>query len=575
MRLPLFLPILPFSMAAVKKKRPKVAPDSQAAQGISSETRQAVLRLSRPDVWALDLGLRVDGKTFSIEGREYIIPVIRDTSDRIVIPKAAQMAFTITFLTRSVHWICERKWNHLYLLPLKTGTTAFVQGRIDPIIDSTKALKEHFQRTDNRMHKQTVDNVNLYIRGTNIETELREIPVDVEVWDERDKMVEDNLTEAEARMDGSPIKKLVMLSTPTVPGHGVDSEDEWYNSDMHLWHIPCPRCGRYQVLDFQVNVKLGASAASSVLECAHCHRQITDDQRAVANKEGRWEATHLNGELRGYHISQLNSPTQPLQRFLKNYFEGQTKARKLKAFFNNQLGEPFVAFGDQFTPELLDRCIAADHRLGGIPGSTVFVGVDVGTMLYVRADWVNRHGQRMAYAFHIFNEFDQLDKFLKSLINFVCVIDAHPEKRAARDLALRYPGKVWIGFEKDRPEQHEIAVFSPFRHKETPKVNIDRTMAFDSVIQQYMTGNVILPPDAREIGEYMARLPYNSFYYHMVQMARVEEEDAQGRIVARWKKNKNPDHFHHADMFCFIATLKGPGLSIPGEISNSLQGSFV
>ena len=562
-------------MATVRKKVPRQRTDSLTGKGISSEVARAVQRLSRPDVWALDLKLRVDGKSFSTVGREYIIPVIRDTSDRIVIPKAAQMAFTVTFLTRTIHWIVERKWTHLYLLPLKTGTTAFVQGRIDPIIDSTPGLKEHFQRTDNRMHKQTVNNVNLYIRGTNIETELREIPVDVEVWDERDKMVEDNLTEAEARMDGSPIKKLAMLSTPTVPGHGVDSEDEWYNSDMNLWHVPCPRCGRFQVLNFKENVKLGDSPNSSVIECMYCHKPFTDIQRAEMNAEGRWEPTNLLGEIRGYHISQLNSPTQTLERFLKNYYEGQTKARKLKAFFNNQLGEPFVSYGDQFTPELLDRCISSDHRLGGIPGSTVFVGVDVGTLLYVRADWLNRHGQRMTYAFKIFNEFSQLNNFLSQLVNFVCVIDAHPEKRAARDLALAYPGKIWIGYEKDRPDQNEIAVFSPFRHRETPKVNIDRTLAFDSVIQQYMTGNVVLPPDAREIGEHMPRLPYNSFYYHMIQMARIEEEDAQGRIIARWKKNKNPDHFHHADMFCYIATQKGPGLSIPGEISNSLQGSFV
>jgi hypothetical protein len=562
-------------MTVVKKKRSKQSAETQALKGISSDIRRAVQRLSRPDVWALDLGLRVDGKSFQVAGREYIVPVIRDTSDRIVIPKAAQMAFTVTFLTRTIHWIVERKWNHLYLLPLKTGTTAFVQGRIDPIIDSTPELKTHFQRTDNRMHKQTIDNVNLYIRGTNIETELREIPVDVEVWDERDKMVEDNLTEAEARMDGSSIKKLVTLSTPTVPGHGVNSSDEWFASDMHQWNVPCPHCGRFQVLNFKENVKLGDSNVTSICECMYCSKALTDTERARMNEGGRWEPSNLTGDIRGYHISQLNSPTQTLDRFLKNYFEGQTKSRKLKAFYNNQLGEPFVAYGDQFTPELLDRCIDGGHRLGGIPGSTVFVGVDVGTMLYVRADWLNRYGQRMSYAFKIFNEFDQLDKFLKSLINFVCVIDAHPEKRAARDLALKYPGKVWIGFEKDRPEQNEIAVFSTFRPRETPKVNIDRTMAFDSVIQQYMTGNVILPPEAREIGEYLPRLPYNSYYYHMLQMARVEEEDAQGRIVARWKKNKNPDHFHHADMFSFIATLKGPGLSIPSEISDSLQGSFV
>ena len=44
--------------------------------------------------------LRVDGRLFSLEGREYVRQVIRDTSQEIVIPKAAQMAFTVTFITR-------------------------------------------------------------------------------------------------------------------------------------------------------------------------------------------------------------------------------------------------------------------------------------------------------------------------------------------------------------------------------------------------------------------------------------------------------------------------------------------
>ena len=75
---------------------------------------------------------------------------------------------------------------------------------------------------DNRLHKQSQNAINLYIRGTNIERELQEIPVDVEVWDQRDRIVEDNLEEARHRMDGSNVKKLMMLiSTPTVPGHGV------------------------------------------------------------------------------------------------------------------------------------------------------------------------------------------------------------------------------------------------------------------------------------------------------------------------------------------------------------------
>src|SRR4029077_4921370 len=119
--------------------------------------------------------LKVDGKPFSLTGREYVRQVIRDYSPEIIIPKAAQMAFTVTFITKSLHNVVERGWNGLYLLPIKTGAIPFVQARIDPIIESNDMLRQKFSSVDNRLHKQSTNGVNLYVRGTNIARELQEI----------------------------------------------------------------------------------------------------------------------------------------------------------------------------------------------------------------------------------------------------------------------------------------------------------------------------------------------------------------------------------------------------------------
>src|SRR3954465_6781563 len=131
-------------------KEGQAMPDLRAAQ-----------RLARPDVWAEDLKLRVDGRPFDLSGREYIRAVIRDASHEILVKKAAQTAFTITFLVRTFHWIIERKWHHLYLLPLKTGSVPFVQKRIDPIIASNEILNNKFNSVDNRTHKQTTEDIAL------------------------------------------------------------------------------------------------------------------------------------------------------------------------------------------------------------------------------------------------------------------------------------------------------------------------------------------------------------------------------------------------------------------------------
>jgi len=539
----------------------------------------SIKHLARPDAWALDLGLKVDGRDFSLEGREYIIQVIRDTSPKLVVKKAAQTAFTISFLVRSFHWITMRHWHHLYLLPLKQGAIPFVQKRLDPMIAGSDYLSAQFSSVDNRLHKQTTDAISLLIRGVNIESEMQETPADVIVFDEYDRMATDYLEDAKHRVDGSRIKRLTFLSTPTVPGHGLDADDEWWASDMHKWFVPCPYCSRFQTFLFEENVKIGDDKYDCVLECSHCHHAISDNQRINLNSQGKWEATNLEGFFRGYHINQFNSPTMLLSEIMESYFAGQRDAKRMKSFYNQSLGEPYTSPGDQISTQLLDKCRDQNHHLGGIPNGPVYIGIDVGhDDLYVKADTLGRNGERLMYGVWRFQDrpgktaWEMLEEqVLEKLGTWMAVCDAHPDKRGAQALSLKYPRNFWMGFEKDRPEQEDVAKFDKPERGEPSKVIIDRTLAFDSVIHQMSTGGYVLPPEARELGEVMPRRDYNGFYSHMIQMVRVEEEDLRGRIVASWKKNKNPDHWHHADMFSYIATMKRPSMIVTAKVAKALQ----
>jgi phage terminase large subunit GpA-like protein len=379
----------------------------------------------------------VDGRPFTLEGREYVQQIIRDYSPEIWCPKAAQMAYTVTAIVRSLHNVTERKWNGLYLLPLKTGAIPFVQARIDPIIESNPALAERFDSVDNRLHKQSTDKLNLYIRGTNISRELQEIPVDFEIWDERDRMVDENLEDARHRMDGSNVKQLLVLSTPTVDGHGVYADDAWPVTDKHRWEVPCPSCGRFQSLNFDdheldySNVRLGDDADDCAVECAFCHKEISDQVRMHhLNAQGRWSAHNLDGRLRGYYINQLNSPTQKINEIMKGFFEGQTEIRKLKAFWQQNMGKPYTAPGDRVTPKLLDDCREPGYHLGTVPSSSIFIGIDVGTLIHVWC-WTIQRKKKYLWKIELFDSFDQLDRFLSQLTSWTGVIDAHPEKSKA------------------------------------------------------------------------------------------------------------------------------------------------
>lgn len=578
-------------MALIKGKTPANGANSRLPS--RSEAR-AIQSLSWPDIWGEDLNLEVDAHPFDLRGREYERDILRDESQFICVPKGAQLGFTTLFILKSMHSIIKRNKQVLYLLPLKSGSVTFVQARIDPILDSNKSLAKEFSRTDNRSQKQTVRGTNWYIRGTNIHTELREVPADILVLDERDKANEENLDDAYARLDGSTYRRAWELSTPTIDGYGIYGEDGWESTDKMRWWVACPHCGSFQVISFDDNVlpNLGDTLQESQdsCRCTHCHKALTDDDRANMNATGKWVPEAPGAAKRGYHLSQFNSPTkslaEPRMGILSSWFAGQVDVLKLKSFYNLGLGLPYTAPGDKFTVELMDSC-RGDFALGGIPEGPLFIGVDVGhDILYVTI-WTQSKRQRRLWKVQTITSRAGETKWsiferdiLNSLSNWICVIDAHPDKEDVEALSIKYSGRLWMGFEKDRPDQEVTAKYQEAKWQEPAKVNIDRTMAFDSLIKSYLDGNSILPRDARDLGEYLPGKAYNGFYHHHLMMTRVQQADTSERMVARWvngkvhtdgkktapKSGNRPDHWHHADMFALVASMQDVPLSIASEV---------
>jgi hypothetical protein len=565
---------------------------------VSRAQARAIQSLAWPDVWAEDLKLEVDAHDFSMAGREYERAILRDESKSIDMPKGAQLGLTTTFVVKSCHAVVKRGKSVLYLLPLKAGSIPFVQSRIDPIIDSNPALAKEFKRVDNRGQKVTAKGVKWNIRGTNIASELREVPADILVLDERDVANEENLGDAFARLDGSDYARVYSLSTPTVEGHGVYGDNGFPATDQMRWWIACCHCKSKQVIDFDNNVLpyIGDTIEESLdsCRCQHCHKPWTDNDRANMNATGVWVPDKPNVERRGYHLSQFNSPTKsladPILGILSNWYMGQTDALKLKAFYNLGLGLPYAAAGDKFTVELLDRA-RSDYHLGGVPDGPVYIGIDVGHDVLFVSMWTKRGKRRRLWQVRMIVSHGETSKWtildeevLQAVGNWLCVCDAHPDKEDAEALSKKYPGRFWMGFEKDRPDQEATAKFQEAKWGEPAKVNIDRTMAFDTYIKLYLDGNVLLPREARDLGEFMPKKAYNAFYHHHLMMTRVQQADASERLVARWVNGKvsdnkktspgsgnRPDHWHHSSMFGLIASMKEAPLQVEPEVGELFQ----
>lgn len=95
-------------------------------------------------------------------------------------------------------------------------------------------------------------------------------------------------------------RKFIYESTPAVKGRSRIERLRIQGTNCH-YHVPCPHCSNYQVLDFDQikweKTKLGKSdpklaKSSAYYECKHCSCKIRDDHRGPMMRKGVWVPEH-------------------------------------------------------------------------------------------------------------------------------------------------------------------------------------------------------------------------------------------------------------------------------------------
>jgi hypothetical protein len=524
-----------------------------------------------PDVWAQLINLQVDGHPFTFEGRPYLHGIIRDHAPNRVIKKSAQGGATVINLTTALFWWSMWKWNVMYLLPVKAGTIPFSQGRVEPMINTSEWLKQQIVSVDNINHKFN-GKTNFYVRGTNIETELREVPVDGMVFDEYDKMRMKNMGLAESRMHASQHAWKLFLSTPTIPNFGIDKN--WKSSDKRFWFMDCPHCGTEFTPEWEEHVKIGDDhlGRDSIIECSHCHKEITHAQMINASMEsGRWQVTdeQFSDEAHGYYFNQLFSPTRTVRHLVKDWYDGQDDPEKLRELFNSSLGMAYVMEGARLTEDILDEARTGEQGLIGIgPEANEFfqtnrinIGMDVGKVMHVTGEVVDPLTGHRRKIFMETMSWEGVYRLLQRIPDFMMVMDGQPETAKGTELARAFWGRVFLARYVDTGELAQWKY--PAERGDIGWVKVDRTIAIDTTNSQYMQKRVVLPRNARDLGERKGSLNYNGFYAGMMSLVRTEAPNNQGKMVAKYEKVEGPDHWHHSDVYAMLAGL----FVTPGQIA--------
>lgn len=248
---------------------------------------------------------------------------------------------------------------------------AWSKERLAPMVRDTPRIKEKISDVKSRTSGNTISHKtfpggNLAITGANAPSGLAARPRRVVLLDEVDRYPitagseGDPVSLAVRRTESFWNAVVVMTSTPTVKGRSR-IETEFEASDQRRYFCACPRCGHEQTLKW-VNVRWEEEDGSDAyLHCEGCEAKLTDPERIIMVRSGKWVPTYPERTLRGYHlpgIASLFRHKRGYKNRLHQMAAENIKVKKagkeaLRTWINTFLGETWEDEGESVAWEPL------------------------------------------------------------------------------------------------------------------------------------------------------------------------------------------------------------------------------
>jgi len=492
--------------------------------------------------WVTNNGIELSHGLWTLKGHEYQVPWLQCDAPEQCFIKGAQIGATEALVLKTLHGMIHQKYNAgaLYLFPTRDDVKDFSKARFDPLIEGNSCIRDHVQNTDAQNIKQ-VGRGFLYLRGArstkNVagakksSSQLKSIPVDRVVFDERDEMDDDMVNLARERVSHSRVKEIISLGTPTIPDYGIDAL--YKLSDQRVWFIRCEACNKETCLELEFPNGLTRRADGSVFRsCVHCGKPIYPHN-------GTWRAQYpeKSKDLVGWWISQLNSVYIEPRRILELYEDPPNG--ELSEVMNSKLGRAYIPAENRLTiNEVYGNC-CADLMASKSDGPAA-MGVDVGKQLHVViAVRKTRHTLKIIWVGRVLDFFDLHDLAQRFNVKSA-VIDLKPEIRKVREFQKSEPFSVFAC------DYVETRIGMTQWDEKDRVIKCNRTEICDASHALFTEpGRVELPRRNTELDE---------FAKEVIQMAKVlEEDDDTGAKVYRYKK-LGIDHYRHALNYCMLAS---------------------
>lgn len=543
----------------------------RATEHLENEFRQATV--TEPDMWAKNY--RVMGEPFpgpwTWEHHPWTRDMLRSEAEENVGQKAAQMGFTEVVLNRALFTVVQRKRDVLYVLPAKTpDATDFSSGRFEPALELSELLDDAFTSTKNIGHKRAGAN-SLYVRGSRARNHIKSIPCSLIVLDEVEEMTDEAIALAYERMSGQQNFQVWMISTPSVPGCGINIKFEL--SQQNHFFFKCPGCSRQTELVYPECLKITADDVTdprinqSHLVCKECGVKLPHETKSdwLGLHNAGWVASYPNRDIFGPHVSQLYSFANACHpaRLAKAAIMAQSNAADEQEFYNSKLGLPHIVAGSNISLAHVNKCIGTHRSTDPMYARGILtLGIDIGSEChYELVHWrfrdkmesvdINAESVAVVVRAGKVKEFSELDEIMKKYSPRMTIIDDMPETRSSLAFARKYPGRVKLCH-----YSNGIGVREIIDHGE--RITVDRTTWLDQSLGRFMNETITLPGDISD-----------EYKKHQTTLVRIyREHKITGERIALYR-NTGPDHFGHARNYAEIglklAVSKGQTVPAKGR----------
>lgn len=443
--------------------------------------------------------------------RTFLKQPFQDKSSKIVALKAAQIGFSTISIIKALWTAYMMNLSIIYTFPSSDLMQKYVQGKINPLIEANKPLKEMVTNTDNTYQKR-LGNANIIFSGAEKESQAIAFSADILIHDELDSSKQSIIKQFQSRLLASPFKWEWLFSHPSLPEIGV--HEKWQKSDQKHWFIKCG-CGKDQYLSFPDSIDF----EKQIFKCKKCNEEITNECRA----NGRWVAKYIISEERpysGYWIPLLIAPWVSAKDII-HYSKGDQYT-----FFTRVLGLPYTSGGDKVNiKDILKNCTDDINMQEG----RIVIGVDPGLPI-----WYVIGNQQGLFFNGSCKDYKPIEELMIRYPQAIIVIDQGGDLVGPRLLLEKFRGRVFLcSYLKDRKT---LQLIKWGENDEAGSVHADRNRVLQMLIEEFRDKKI--PLCGTEDDWYDVALHFSHIY-------RTKKENVLGIDEHKWERFDD-DHFVHA-----------------------------